>query len=396
MQVYLPNLLITTGQGAMVPVLVYAAKQVHASSAEAVVAVALNGFGTMLFDLPSGRLAARFGERRSGLLAGGILVAGLAGCTLARSFALLAVSVFVQAAGWALWSLVRMVHLSRVAPPEIRGRALSLFGGVIRAGNVLGPFVFVAVASSSDARRGFLIYLASVVAGVAWLVAAQDRTDHAAERGHASHTWPARVLAEHGRTFATAGTGAFAISLLRGSRVALVALWAAHIGLNASSAATIFAWSSVVDLAFFYPAGALSDRYGRRAVMLPCMVLLSVGHLLVPFSASYLSLFLAALVMGFGNGFGSGIVMTLGADLAPSAQRPSFLAVWRLVSDAGTSTGPLIASGVVGLGLITLVGPVMGALGLGAAAVVALWLAEPAPLGRRSGAQQAEHLSPPS
>jgi len=383
LRVYLPNLVICTGQGAMVPVLVYAARQVHASPAEAGFVVALNSLGTLAFDLPSGRLTARFGERRSSELAGGMLAAGLAGCLLARSFWALAACVTLQASGWALWSLARMVHLSRVAQPELRGRALSLFGGVIRAGNVIGPFTFVLVSTSSDARVGFLVYLACVIVGVVWLVAARDRTDHEAGTVRAERARPAKILSEHRRSFATAGIGAFAISLLRGSRTAIVPLWAAHIGLDASSAAAIFAYSSVVDLALFYPAGIISDRYGRRAVVLPCLVLLSVGHMLVPLSDSYLTLFVAALVLGFGNGFGSGIVMTLGADLAPAATRASFLAVWRLVSDGGTTAGPLVGSAIVGLGAIALAGPVVGLAGLAATLVVALWLEEPAPLQAR-------------
>ncbi len=389
MRVYLPNLVITTGQGAMVPVLVYAAKQVHATPAEAVVVVALNSLGTMVFDLPSGRLTARFGERRSAEMAAAMLVAGLAGCMLARSFLVLAAFVALQAGGWALWSLVRLVHLSRVAPPEARGRALSLFGGVIRAGNVIGPFVFVLVATRSDARVGFAVYLVSVVVGVAWLLAARDRSDHAGEKGRAQRVRPVQILVDHRRSFATAGLGAFAISLLRGSRTAIVPLWAAHIGLDASSAAAIYALSSVVDLALFYPAGVMSDRYGRRAVVLPCIVLLSVGHLLVPLSHEFLTLFLAAFVLGVGNGFGSGIVMTLGADLTPTVGRASFLAVWRLVSDGGTSAGPLVDSAIVALAAIALVGPVVGVLGLAAAVVVARWLEEPAP-GRLQAAPTAD------
>jgi MFS family permease len=382
--VFLPNLVIATGQGAMVPVLVYAARQVHASSAQAVMVVALNGLGTMLFDLPAGRLTARFGERRSAQLAAGMLAGGLVGCVLASSFLVLASFVALQAAGWALWSLVRLVHLSRVAPPEVRGRALSLFGGVIRAGNVIGPFVFVAVSARSDARASFVIYFVSVVVGVAWLLAARDRKDRASETGRAQRVRPVKILVDHRRSFATAGLGVFAISLLRGSRTAIVPLWAAHIGLDAKGAAAIFALSSVIDLALFYPAGVMSDRFGRRAVVLPCLTLLSVGHILVPFSHSYLTLFWAAFILGFGNGFGSGIVMTLGADLTPAVGRASFLAVWRLVSDGGTSAGPLLDSAIVGLGAIALVGPVVGVVGLAAALAVAVWLAEPAP-GRPAG-----------
>lgn len=395
-QVYLPNLLITIGQGAMIPVLVYAAHEVHGSSAEAGLLVALNSLGTMIFDLPAGRLTARFGERRSIYLSAAMLIGGLAGCAMARTFWDLAAFVTLQAGGWALWSLARMVHLSRVAPLGARGRALSLFGGVIRGGNVIGPFVFVGLATRSDARVAFVIYLVCAVIGVIWLVAAQDPADAEAAGARASSVHPWRLLSEHRRELATAGTGALGVSLLRGSRAAIVPLWAAHIGLDARQAATIYAVSSVVDLALFYPAGILSDRRGRRAVLLPCMAMLSAGHIAIPFTHSATGLFWVAFVLGLGNGFGSGIVMTLGADLTPTESRASFLAVWRVISDGGTTAGPLVDAGIVGLGAIALAGPAMGALGFAATAVVAMWMEEPAPKlkARRQAAREERSQAP--
>ncbi len=382
MQVYLPNLLIATGQGAMLPILVYATRQVHGSTATGAAIVALNGLGTLLFDLPSGRIVARLGEHRSGLLAAAMLSAGLVGCILARSVVELAFGVLVQAAGWALWSLVRMTHLSRAAPVRSRGRALSLFGGLIRAGNVLGPFAFIAIAGSSDVRPAFAIDLVSVVVGVAWVALARDKHD-AAGIGRSAPIRPLRVVAAHRRSLAVAGTAAFAVSLLRGSRAAIVPLWAAHLGLSSHSAAALYAFSSLVDLALFYPAGVVSDRFGRRAVLVPSLVLLSVGHLVVPITTSFATLFAAAFVLALGNGMGAGIVMTLGADLAPNEGRPSFLAVWRCISDAGTTGGPLVDSAVIGLGALALAGPVVAVLGLAAASLVALRLPEPEHLRNR-------------
>jgi len=377
MQVYLPNLVMATGQGAMIPVLVYAARNVHASAAVAVVVVAVNGLGTLLFDLPSGRIVARLGEWRSGWIATALLCAGLCGCLVAQSAVVLAAAVFVQAAGWSVWSLVRLTHLSRVSPSHARGRALSIFGGVTRAGNVIGPFVFVAVASRSDVRVAFLVYLVCVLLGFTWLVCARDRSDRDGATGRAPRIRPLQVLANQRRGFATAGVGAFGISLLRGSRNAIVPLWAAHIGLGSSKAALLFALSSLVDLALFYPAGIASDRWGRRSVALPCAVLLSVGHILIPVTHAFSTLFAVAFLLGFGNGLGSGIVMTLGADLTPEVGRASFLAVWRLVSDVGTTAGPLVDSAVVGAGALVLAGPAVGVIGLVTAAVVAIWLQEP-------------------
>ncbi|HET9691826.1 MAG TPA: MFS transporter [Acidimicrobiales bacterium] len=380
MQVYLPNLVLAAGQGAMLPVLVYAAHDLHATPGVATAVVAANAFGTMLFDLPAGRVVARLGENRSGWLGAALMAAGLVGCLLAGSVPVLAASLFVQAGGLALWSLARLTHLSRVAPPAVRGRALSLFGGVMRAGNVIGPFVFVAVAARNDAAAAFAVYLVAVLLALLWLVAARDRSDHEASAGRQETVRPLRVLHDHRRGFATSGVGAFGIMLLRGSRTAIVPLWAAHIGLGSSTAATIFAWTSLVDLALFYPAGVVSDRWGRRAVALPCIALLSVGHLLIPLSHSARGLFAVALLLGVGNGMGSGIVMTLGADLSPAVGRASFLSVWRLVSDAGNTTGPLVDSVVVAAASITFAGPVAGVLGLVAGVVLAVGLEEP---GRR-------------
>ncbi len=381
MQVYVPNLLMATGQGAMVPVLVYAARQVHGSSVAAGALVAINGFGTMAFDLPAGRIVARLGEWAAGWVAAGLLVAGIIASLLAGSFAVLAAAVFTQAAGWSVWSLVRLTHLSRTAPVFARGRALSLFGGVMRAGNVLGPFAYLAVARHNDARMAFAVYLVFVLVGFVWLLVARDREDDAG-RARADPVGPGRILREHRKGLLVAGVGSLGVSILRGSRNAIVPLWAAHLGLDSTSAALLVGVSSLVDLALFYPAGVASDRFGRRAVLLPCLVLLSIGHLLVPLSHSYATLFAVSFVLAIGNGMGAGIVMTLGADLTPNEGRASFLALWRLISDGGTSAGPLIDSAVVALASLSLAGPVVGVLGLAAAVVVARRLEEPAHLRR--------------
>jgi MFS family permease len=377
MQVYLPNLIIANGQGAMIPILVFAAKSVGASPAVAGAIVAVNGFGTMAFDLPAGRIVARVGEWRGACVAAGMLVVGLIGCLVANSVLVLAIAVFVQAAGWALWNLVRLSHLSRVAPPFARGRALGIFGGITRAGNVVGPLVYVVLANRNAIDVGFALYLACVVVGFTWQILARDRVESKGAGMDSTVVHPFRVLVTHRRELSTAGVGAFGISLLRGSRNALVPLWAAHIGLDATTAAALFAWSSLVDLALFYPASVASDYWGRRAVALPCILMLAVGHFLIPLTDSYWTLFWVALLLGVGNGMGSGIVMTLGADLAPGTGRASFFGVWRCVADGGTAVGPLVDSGVVAVASIVLAGPVVGVLGLLTATVVGIWVKDP-------------------
>ena len=88
--------------------------------------------------------------------------------------------------------------------------------------------------------------------------------------------------------------------------------------------------------------------------------------------------------MALGNGIGSGIVMTLGADAAPADARPQFLGGWRLFADFGLAAGPLLISA------ITVVAPLaVACLGLGGLAIagggwLARWVPRYDPVSRRA------------
>ena len=133
----------------------------------------------------------------------------------------------------------------------------------------------------------------------------------------------------------------------------------------------------------FYPAGKVMDLYGRRWVAVPCMLIMGVSLLLLPLTRDALSLLAVALLIGFGNGIGSGIVMTLGADFSPSPGRPQFLGIWRLLTDVGTMAGPGTVSAVTAAA--SLAGGIWttGALGLVGAVVLWLWVPPREPRGRQ-------------
>src|SRR5690606_28172133 len=77
---------------------------------------------------------------------------------------------------------------------------------------------------------------------------------------------------------------------------------------------------------------------------------------------------------GLGNGFGSGINMTLGADASPNHGRTEFLGIWRLISDVGTSAGPFILSGMTALVSLGSGIALTGMFGFASAAIFWKWL----------------------
>jgi len=118
---------------------------------------------------------------------------------------------------------------------------------------------------------------------------------------------------------------------------------------SAATISLIYGMSSGIDMLVFYPAGRVMDRKGRIWVALPAMVLMGLAMLLMPLTQGAITLLLAAMLMGFGNGIGSGMIMTLGADYSPSAGRAHFLGLWRLMSDLGSTGGPAVLAGVTAL-----------------------------------------------
>lgn len=378
---YLPTFLFAVGQGAVIPIVALAARDVGASVPVAGLIVALRGIGTMLFDVPAGQLVARLGERKAMVVGTGTLLVSLGGAVAATSPTVFGAFIFVMGWGWSIWLLARLTYVSEVMPLELRGRALSTLGGVNRIGNFVGPFLGAGAIALIGIDGAFSTHIALSTLGLAALLLIKDphgRTDVA---GH-TPTGVRTIVRDHSGVFLTAGVAATCISVLRASRHAVIPLWADQVGVDAAAVGVIFGISSAMDMTLFYPAGLISDRFGRKRVGVPCLTLLATGFLLLPLTDSFLTIAAVGVLIGFGNGLGSGIVMTLGADLSPPAARASFLGVWRMVSDVGQAGGPLLAAGVAGLASLGAASLSVGGLGLFGAAV--MLFAVPEPLKRRT------------
>jgi hypothetical protein len=78
--------------------------------------------------------------------------------------------------------------------------------------------------------------------------------------------------------------------------------------------------------------------------------------------------------MGVGNGLGSGIVMTLGADAAPVEGRAPFLGVWRLLSLVGHNGAALVVGALTAVVSLGAASVVVGVLTLAGGAWLLRWL----------------------
>lgn len=369
---YLPALLYETGLGAVMPVIALVAAGMGAGLDQAALVVALVGVGQILGDVPAGALAARVGDRRAMLVAALVACVALAAGALAPTLPVLAGAVLLTGAASAVFHLARQAYLTEVVPVVNRARALSTLGGVSRIGIFLGPFLGAAVLHVADLRAVFWLAVGTTVAAALVVGLARDIDDRrpAAAPGR-PRVSTAGLVRRHRRLLATLGLAVVLVGAVRATRGVVLPLWSEHLGLAPATTSLVFGLSGAVDMLLFYPAGKVMDRFGRLWVAVPSMLVLGAAVAVLPLTSTLTGLAVVAMVMGFGNGIGSGILMTLGADVAPPEHRAQFLGVWRVLQDSGAAAGPLVVSAVAAAGSLAAGIATMGGAGLLAAGALA-------------------------
>ncbi len=385
---FAPALLFGLSEGSLLPVIVASTLARGASTSVAALIGALLGIGSLITNIPAGRLATVIGERRAMLIAALITALGLLLCVVdigrgTASLFVYGLGILLIGAASSVFSLARQSYLTEMVPMRMRARALSTLGGTMRIGMFAGPFLGAAATKLDGVTGAYLVSLVAI-GGAAVIVHRAPELELSEEhRRAAAKVTTGRVLKEHWRVFITLGLGVLLLQAIRQTRPSAIPLWASHIGLTPADTSIVYGIAGAIDMLTFYPAGKVMDLRGRRWAAVPCVMIMGTSFLLMPLTHGFVTLVLVAMLMGFGNGIGSGIVMTLAADSSPAIGRLTFLGVWRELADSGAAIGPVIlsvATGAAGLGTGIVVSG-----GVGFAAAAALWTWIP-----RSGRGDAE------
>ena len=377
--VYLPTFLLSFGQGLIVYTLPLYAHSLGGDLAQVGLVVAAAGVGTFLTDIPAGMVLTRFG--RGPLMLVGTIATALTclGVGLFHAMPPLVLLRLVGGAGAALWSLSRMAYVIDLVPLSQRGRVLSTFGGTNRAGTFAGPVVGGLIAARFGLASPFLF--ANLLAALATVCSAMVAADRTAPRAATSRTmrWRVvgRLLRTETRELATAGSAQVFAQVIRNGRQLIVPLYASTtLGLGVEVVGLIGSISAVVDMSMFLPAGILMDRYGRKFASVPCFLIMAVSMALLPFTHNAPEMIAVTILMGVGNGLGSGSMMTLGTDLAPRNAMGEFLGLWRLTGDAGGLAGPILVGDIAALVGLASAAYVLAGVGALAAGTLAIFVRE--------------------
>lgn len=350
MPVFIPSALFSIGENALIPIIPASAERLGADLPTASIVAGLLMFGVLFADLPAAKFLARVGERRGMLMAAfsaglGILLVGLA-----DSLWMMSVGVFLVGACAAVFGLARHTYMAEHVPFAIRARALSILGGMFRAGGVFGPLLAAGLIFLGEVS--YVYWVSVILCLVAASLVFATKSDEVADKANQTRfsTW--HITKREWRKLSTLGVASSFLAIVRTARIIGLPLWALYLKVPPGTAALFIGIAASLDLFLFYTSGQVMDRWGRRAAAVPTMFLLGLTMFALPFTQDEWGILWIGLAMSIANGLGSGLIMVLGADLAPPDARGEFLSAFRLMIDTSTSiTAPILSFAAVTVGL---------------------------------------------
>ena len=282
----------------------------------------------------SGVISDRVGKRKL------LVVIGYGFSAVTKPFFPLAGSVgtvlaarFADRIGKGIRGAPRDALIADITPEKIRGAAFGLRQALDTVGAFAGPLLAIALMAlyAGDFRAVFWWAVAPAAIAVALLlfgVREPDGTKPNGERG-----WPIRRadLARMSGAYWWAIAIGIVFTLARFSEAFLV-LKGQQAGLPIVLVPLVMVLMSLVYAASATPAGVLSDRIGRRKVLVAGLLFLVAADLLLAFAPGLVGLFLGVGLWGLYMGFSQGLLSALVADTAPADLRGTAFGIFNLLT----------------------------------------------------------------
>ncbi|MGZ5364656.1 MAG: MFS transporter [Mycobacterium sp.] len=337
------NVVVAFGYGVVSPVLPQYALHFGVGISAATFVITAFAALRLVGAPPAGFLVGRLGERRvyiNGLL---IVAVSTAACAFAQTYWQLLLFRSLGGLGSAMFSVSSLALMIRISPPNARGRVAGLFSSGFLLGSVGGP-VLGSVTAGLGLAAPFAIY------GVALLVAAgvvffslRGTETTAPDEGTAA-TVSLREVLRH-RAYLAACFSNFATGWAAfGLRIALVPLFVVEgLGYSTAIAGLSLATFAIGNVSVVIPSGYLSDRIGRRKLLIVGLMVAAFATALIGLTSS-LPVFLAtAYVTGAATGIFISPQQAAVADVVGSNARGGTpVAVFQMMVDVGSIVGSVV------------------------------------------------------
>ncbi len=320
-------------------------------------AVGISTVTGIFFKMPSGALSDIIGRRKTLLI--GLLVFGVMPFTylLIKDYTLLVIIRFLHGLATAIYGPVAMAVVADIAGNK-KGEWLSWFSSVTILGTLAGAPVggFLLTYLPGNNGPGLndfrLVFLLSGLAGVAalllGLISLSGQETVAPHPGALKErlvrffSGIKEVISDR-RVVITSNMEGLQ-NLTVGALEAFLPVYAVKVaGLNEFQAGLLWGVQVLTTILSKPIMGRISDKYGRKPLVVIGMVLCAGSFATIPLLTSFYLLLGIALVFGLGEAFVTSSTAALVADVCQAKNFGSAMGTFGTIFDIGHASGPILA-----------------------------------------------------
>ncbi|MFC2251098.1 MFS transporter [Labrys portucalensis] len=272
---------------------------------------------------------------------------------LANSIDWLVAARFVDRIGKGIRGAPRDALIADLAPPHLRGASFGLRQSLDTIGAFAGPLLAIGLMWMTANHFQLVFWIAVVPAflSVGLLLVAVKEPERPQDLRRVRMPLRRDEVRRLGTAYWWVVAVAAIFTLARFSEAFLV-LRAQSAGLPLALVPIVLVIMAFAYSLSAYPAGILSDRMDRVAILVIGLVLLVVADLVLAFASGVMGVCLGVALWGLHMGFTQGLLATLIAEAAPAELRGTAFGLFNLV----TGLALLVASVIAGA-LWDLAGP---------------------------------------
>jgi DHA1 family multidrug resistance protein-like MFS transporter len=302
-------------------------------------------FSRIFIEIPAGIISDRIGRRRLLVIGLALSFFGSIICSQANHIYILIFGRVIWGMGTALFFMSNMVLLMDILPPVSRGRALGIFQGFEFLGSFIGAPIGAFLATIISFTQVF--YFTSFFMLASFIVAFRSRNIRNLKK--VDKIREQLNLGEILRNLRNKDIilicfcNLFRMFTRFGIYMTVLQLYLNQIlGLSVSDIGWVISMRIAGMVLFLFVAGSLSDKYGRRPVIVTGYLISGVALLAFSMSGNMLLILLSSGLAGVGDALEMTTLMALLTDIALETTRGAVVGLFRTFQDIGGFLGPII------------------------------------------------------
>lgn len=299
----------------------------------------------IFIEIPSGIISDRIGRNKILIIGLGMSLVGPILCSQAQHIYFLILGRGIWGMGTALYFMSNMALLMDILPTSTRGKALGIFQGI----EFIGSFIGAPLGAWLSTYISFtgVFHVTTIFTFISLLIAFRSKDIRKIKVDKKPVTkfnlkqisislrnWSIVIVCLNNffRMFMRIGL----------YRTVLLLYLNKDLGLSVVHIGWIVGMRIAGMIIFLFIAGILSDRFGRKPVLVVGFIISGISLFFYIISENLPFLLLTSFIGGIGDGLDMTTLMALLTDITPKDARGIVVGLFRTFQDIGGSIGPLI------------------------------------------------------